>query len=207
MPFEPEDIALTPGAFGALATAFRHSSTPVTRWWSSRCRGSSTSRCCWRPTPYRSRCRSGPTIRTSTWTRSGPPRPANPGGDRQHPEQPDRPHLPPAARSRHSPTCSPVRRSDGEDHLADLGRAVARLVFSDAEFRSPSEFYPYTLDLLRLRQGPAHAGPAHRLAGAVAVHPRPCTAAQGDRTDPDLRRLRSPTPSCSTRSATSSRRR
>ena len=146
LPFEPEDIALTPGAFGALETAFRAFLDPgdevvfsLPPWFLYEAMLLSAD-----AVPVKVRVRPDDNDLDLDAIRSaiGPSTravivntPHNPTGRIYPPE-----------------TLAALSEllTDASDRL---GRTVwlisdepyARLVFSDAEFHSPSEFYPYTL--------------------------------------------------------------
>jgi aspartate aminotransferase len=146
LPFKPEDIALTPGAFGALETAFRAFLDPgdevvfsLPPWFLYEAMLLSAD-----AVPVKVRVRPDDNDLDLDAIRSaiGPSTravivntPHNPTGRIYPPE-----------------TLAALSEllTDASDRL---GRTVwlisdepyARLVFSDAEFHSPSEFYPYTL--------------------------------------------------------------
>jgi aspartate aminotransferase len=146
MPFEPEDIALTPGAFGALATAFRAFVDPgdevvfsLPPWF------------LYEPmllaadaVPVKVRVRAddhdldldaigsalGPRTRAVIVNT-----PNNPTG-RIYPQR---------TLAALADLLTDASQRWGRTIWLISDEPYARLVFSDAEFRSPSEFYPYTL--------------------------------------------------------------
>ena len=146
LPFEPEDIALTPGAFGALATAFRAFVDPgdevvfsLPPWF------------LYEPmllaadaVPVKVRVRAddhdldldaigsalGPRTRAVIVNT-----PNNPTG-RIYPQR---------TLAALADLLTDASQRWGRTIWLISDEPYARLVFSDAEFRSPSEFYPYTL--------------------------------------------------------------
>ncbi|MGH8838757.1 MAG: aminotransferase class I/II-fold pyridoxal phosphate-dependent enzyme [Jiangellaceae bacterium] len=146
LPFEPEDIALTPGAFGALATAFRAFVDPgdevvfsLPPWF------------LYEPmllaadaVPVKVRVRAddhdldldaigsalGPRTRAVIVNT-----PNNPTG-RIYPQR---------TLAALAELLTDASQRWGRTIWLISDEPYARLVFSDAEFRSPSEFYPYTL--------------------------------------------------------------
>ncbi|HEX6577029.1 MAG TPA: aminotransferase class I/II-fold pyridoxal phosphate-dependent enzyme [Jiangellaceae bacterium] len=146
LPFEPEDIALTPGAFGALATAFRAFVDPgdevvfsLPPWFL-----------------YEPMLLMGDAVPVKVPVRAddhdldldaigsaiGPRTravivntPNNPTGR----------IYPPRTLAALADLLTDTSQRWGRTIWLISDEPYARLVFSDAEFRSPSEFYPYTL--------------------------------------------------------------
>ena len=146
LPFEPEDIALTPGAFGALATAFRAFVDPgdevvfsLPPWF------------LYEPmllaadaVPVKVRVRADDhdldldTIGSALGPRTRAVivnTPNNPTG-RIYPQR---------TLAALADLLTDASQRWGRTIWLISDEPYARLVFSDAEFRSPSEFYPYTL--------------------------------------------------------------
>ena len=169
LPFEPEDIALTPGAFGALETAFRAFLDPgdevvfsLPPWFLYEAMLLSADAV---PVKVRVRPDDNDLDLDAIGSAIGPKTravivntPHNPTGRIYPPE-----------------TLAALSEllTDASDRL---GRTVwlisdepyARLVFSDAEFHSPSEFYPYTL--IAYSYGKVLLTPGERL-GWLALSP------------------------------------
>jgi len=146
LPFEPEDIALTPGAFGALETAFRAFLDPgdevvfsLPPWFLYEAMLFSAD-----AVPVKVRVRPDDNDLDLDAIRSAI-------GPRTRAVIVNTPHNP-TGRIYPPETLAALSEllTDASDRW---GRTVwlisdepyARLVFSDAEFHSPSEFYPYTL--------------------------------------------------------------
>ncbi|HEX2363256.1 MAG TPA: aminotransferase class I/II-fold pyridoxal phosphate-dependent enzyme [Jiangellaceae bacterium] len=146
MPFEPEDIALTTGAFGALETAFRAFLDPgdevvfsLPPWFIYE-----AMLLCADAVPVKVRVRLedsdldldaigsavGPRTRAVIVNT-----PNNPTGR----------IYPPATLAALSDLLTDASSRYGRPIWLISDEPYARLVFSDAEFHSPSEFYPYTL--------------------------------------------------------------
>lgn len=146
MPFEPEDIALTPGAFGALATAFRAFLDPgdevvfsLPPWFLYEAMLLAADAV---PVKVPVRADDHDLDLDAIGSAIGPRTravivntPNNPTG-RIYPQR---------TLAALADLLTDASQRSGRVIWLISDEPYARLVFSDAEFRSPSEFYPYTL--------------------------------------------------------------
>jgi aspartate aminotransferase len=146
LPFEPEDIALTTGAFGALETAFRTFLEPgdevvfsLPPWFIYEAMLLSVDAV---PVKVRVRPEDNDLDLDAIGSAIGPRTraviintPNNPTGR----------IYPPATLSALSDLLTDASTRWGRPIWLISDEPYSRLVFSDAEFHSPSEFYPYTL--------------------------------------------------------------
>ncbi len=146
LPFEPEDIALTPGAFGALETAFRAFLDPgdevvfsLPPWFLYEAMLLSAD-----AVPVKVRVRPDDNDLDLDAIRSAIG-PSTRAVIVNTPHNPTGRIYPPETLAALSELLTDASDRWGRTIWLISDEPYARLVFSDAEFHSPSEFYPYTL--------------------------------------------------------------